>query len=274
MKIATYILIGLLVIVLAGGAYFYLSVYQPAAADLAKYEAAKPEQEKLKRTLSKYQEKEKQTSAWIAPAVETLKKGLAKEIADGTAEVVAVDNRVVVNIAEQVLFTPQSVTFAKESPQALANLAAVLKELKGMDISVGNSTEGAPAKGRGRKRVPAKDARSLASGRMVELVKYLVTKGGVAEESLIASSYAAKMPDQGFKIKNHKVILVVSPRSNTAAAEAPAAKAETKPAAATKPVGTAAATASAPAPAATAPVPAPSTPKPIPITRPAVTKVP
>ena len=228
MKIVTYILIGLLVVTLAGGAYLFLYVHKPMAVEYEKLKQGQPEFDRTRKELAKFKEREKQETAWIASAAEKLRTGLNKEITDGQAEVVVAGNRVVVNIAEAVLYTPNSVTFAKNSQQSLANLAALLKDFKDKDISVGNSTMPAPAQGKGRKRVPAKDARTLASARSTELVKYL-EKNGVPAEALIAGSYPSKLPERGFKLKEKKTIIIISAPA-MAAPETPGPKQVTIPA--------------------------------------------
>jgi hypothetical protein len=232
MKIVTYILIGLLVITLAGGAYFFLYMHKPMAVEYEKLRQGQPEFDKARKELARFKEREKQETAWIGAAVEALKKGLANDISAGKAEVAVAGNKVVVNIAEAVLYTPNSVTFERTSQQNLANLAALLKDFKDKEIFVGNMTVNAPAQGKGRKRVPAKDARTLASGRSMELVKYL-EKNGVVAESLIAAAYPAKLPERGFKIKEKKTVIVISMPA-MAAPEATAPKQETKPAPAAK----------------------------------------
>jgi hypothetical protein len=100
-------------------------------------------------------------------------------------------------------------------------------------------TVNAPAQGKGRKRVPAKDARTLAAGRSMELVKYL-EKNAVIAESLVAAAYPAKLPERGFRIKDQKTVIIIS---LPAAAAADAAKQEAKsaPAAKSTPTVTAAA---------------------------------
>lgn len=257
MKTVLTVFIALLLIGAGGAAFFYITVHQPLAEDLARLKAGQPEFDRARNELKKFRDREKQESGWTAPAVEALRKGLAAEIAADKAEVAASGNRVVVNIANDVLFTPLSVTFGKNSQQALANLASLLKEFKDKEIFVGNVTVPAPAQGKGRKRVPAKDARTVAAGRSVELVKFL-EKNGVPAESLVAAAYPATAPDRGFKLKAQKTVIVITAPA-AASAEAQAAKPEPKQA----PVS---------APAATAAAPLPQ--KPIPITTAPPKKVP
>jgi len=236
MKTVIYILIGLLVATLGGGAYFFLYEYKPVVADYEKMKQGQPEFERTRKELNQLKAKEKQESDWIGPVRDALKKGLANEIAAGRAEVVIAGNRIIVNIAEGVLYTPLSVTFARDGKPSLDNLAALLKELKDKEIFVGNMTKPAPAQGKGRKKVPARDARTLASGRSLELVKYL-EKNGVPAEALVAASYPAKVPERGFKIKEQKTIIIITaPASVSPEAAAPTQEAKTAPA--TQPTAT------------------------------------
>jgi len=251
MKIVTTIVIALLVLTLTGGAYLYQYEYKPMAVEYAKLQAGQPEFEKARKELAKYAGREKQETGWIDAARQALKKGLESEITAGKAEVVTAGNRIIVNMSEGVLYTPLSVTFGRDSKPALDNIAALLKELKDKEIFVGNMTRSAPAQGKGRKKVPARDARTLASGRSLELVKYLV-KYGVPAETLVAASYAEKVPERGFKIKEQKTVIVITAPASVSA-EAAATKQEAKAAPATQPTATPAtrstATASAAAPA-------------------------
>jgi hypothetical protein len=236
MKIVSYILIILLLVALGGGAYFYLYVHEPMAVEYAKLRAGQPEFDKARKEITALKERERLETGWTDSVKQALKKGLANEITAGKAEVAAVGNRVIVNIAEGVLYTPLSVTFARDSRPALDNLAALLKEFKDKEIFVGNMTKPAPAQGKGRKKVPARDARTLASGRSLELVKYL-EKNGVPAEALVAASYPAKVPERGFKIKEQKTIVVITAPAS-ASPEAAAPKQEAKTAPATQPTAT------------------------------------
>jgi hypothetical protein len=249
MRIVTYILIIILIGVLGAGAYLYLYMYQPMAAEHALLKAGQPGMEKA---LRKFQDQDKQERAWTGPLAGMLQSGLAAEIASGKAEVVVAGNRVVVNLAEELLYTPQSVTFAKDSQPLQLRLAGLFKEVKDKEVLVGNMTQPAPAQGRGRRRVPAKDARTLAAARSHELVKALV-RNGVPDASLVSAAYGAAMPDRGYKIKNNKTMFIIS-------AHAPAEPAAVQPVAQPQ-----ARPASAPAGTASAPSP-PQQPQPIPIT--------
>jgi len=235
MKIVTYLLAALLCAALGAAAIFYFFTFQPMAADYARIKAGIPELDKAKAELKRYKDKEKQESAWIAPLVETFSNGLNDEIKAGKAEVVSAGNAIIVNIAEDVLYTPGSKTFAKDT-QTLLKLASLLKKegLKGKDIFIGNATEAVAARGKGRKKVPPKDALTLASERSEELVKYL-EKYGAPQDSLAALAYSTKLPDRGFKIKNKKTIVMISAVPTANAHEAAAAQPESAPAPQSKP---------------------------------------
>ena len=149
------------------------------------------------------------------------------------AEVVPAGSALVVNIAEQLLYTPESKTFSKDT-QTRLKLTGLLKHdaLKGRDLFVGNTTESVAAHGKGRNKVPAREALLLASERSYELARSLV-KEGIQQESIAALAYSSKMHDRGFKIKNRKTMIVIGayPASVVApAAQAPSAQPAPAPA--------------------------------------------
>jgi outer membrane protein OmpA-like peptidoglycan-associated protein len=230
MKIVTAVLTVLLILTLAAGALFYLKAYKPMVEDNARMTGRIPELDKAKRELGQSKEKESKETAWLKPAIDALSAGLGNEIKSGKAEVLIAGNRVVVNIAEQELYLPDSYTFAKESPQIRANLLALLKgdAVKGKDIYIGNTTHAVPAQGRGRKKIASKDARTLAAERSAVLIKYL-EKNGVSQDALIAAAYSPQQPKMGSLIKDRKTVIIIeSPptvpvgATNAAAAQNPA----------------------------------------------------
>jgi hypothetical protein len=216
MKIVTSILAALLVAVLGAGAVFYLINYKPLAEDYTRMKAGLPAYEKANAELKKLQENEIKETGWIKAGVSALSTGLSKEIASGYVEVLSAGDKVIVNISEQALYLPGSYTFAKESPQLRSNLAVLLKRdiLKGKDIYIGNTTQTVPGRGKGRKRIPEKDARTLAAERSSALIKDFI-KNGLDQDALIATAYSANRPVIGVKIRDRKtVILIENPPKN------------------------------------------------------------
>jgi hypothetical protein len=210
MKIATYVVIALLILGLGAAAAFYFISYKPMTEDFAKMKAGMPGLEKERAELNKIKAQEKKESAWMSPAVDILSSVLSDEIKTGKAEVLTAGRRVIVNIAEDALYLPGSYTFSKESPALRAKLVTLLRknELKGKEMYIGNTTEAVPAQGRGRKKIPAKDARTLAAERSAALVKDF-EKNDVDRDSLIAAAYSSKQPEIGFKIKTRKTTIII-----------------------------------------------------------------
>ncbi len=210
MKIVTYVVIVLLIAALGAAAVFYFYMYQPMATDYARMKAGMPELDKAKAELKKFRERETRESAWINPAIDILSSGLSDDIKSGKAEVLSAGNRVIVNVSENALYMPGSYTFLKESQPLLRKLDSLLRDekLKGKTIIIGNSTEAVPAQGKGRKKIPPKDARTLAADRSAVLIKYL-EKSGVNQDALVAAAYSSKQPDIGFKVKSHKTVIII-----------------------------------------------------------------
>jgi len=210
MKIVTYILIALLIVTLGSTAVFYFNTFKPMAADYARMKEGLPGLEKAKTELKQYRERESKETAWINPAVDTLSVGLSDEIKAGKAEVLTAGNRVIVNIAEDALYLPGSSAFGKDSPRLRLILISLLRksELQGKEIYIGNTAEDVPAQGKGRKKIPAKDARTLASDRSAALIKDF-EKNGVSQDALIAAAYPSKQPEIGFKLKSRKTVILI-----------------------------------------------------------------
>ena len=227
MKIVTYVVIALLILTLGAAAAFYFASYKPMMEDYARMKAGLPELDKAKAELKKIKEQEKKETAWLGPAVDVLSSTLSDEIKAGKAEVLTSGNRVIVNIAEDILYLPGSYTFSKDSPALRAKLTTLLKrnELKGKDMYIGNTTEAVPAHGRGRKKIPAKDARTLAAERSAALITDF-ERNGVDQNSLIAAAFSSKEPEFGVKIKAHKTTIIIE---NPLAAPLVATKQDTTP---------------------------------------------
>lgn len=254
MKIFTYLLAALLIAALGAAGMFYYTTLQPMTADYARMKAGMPEYDKAKAELKKYREKEAKDTSWINPAVEAWSAGLADEIKAGKAEVVSAGAMVVINIAEDALYTPDSKTFAKDT-QTRLKLSSLLKkdEIRGKDIFVGNATDAVGVRAMGKKKVPPRDALALASERSMELVKAFI-KEGVPQESLAALAYTAKLPDRGFKLKNKKTMIIIGTFPAAAPAKVEAAPAPQQKAAPVVKPGTPPAAGAQPSPPKTIPI--------------------
>jgi hypothetical protein len=240
MKIVTYILGALLAAVLGAAAFYYFTTALPMTVENRKLKSGMPEFEKAKTELKKCKEAEQKATAWVAPVMDTAKREFVAEMNAGTAEVQSADTRVIVNISEKMLYIDGSVTFSKDSVAMLQKIGNLLRNpvLKDREIIIGNMTLPVEARGKGKKKIPAKDARTLAAERSMALVKYLVEKGGINQESLVAAAYPAALPDHGFKIKDRKTVVIIqAPAMIDLAGQKPAAVQQSKPASA--PTGTA-----------------------------------
>jgi len=232
MKIATSVLAALLLVTLGAAAVFYLKTHQPMAAEYEKMKSGMNELDKAKTELKKYREKESRETAWLNPAIDILSAGLSDEIKAGKAEVLSSGNIVVVNIAEDALYMPGSHAFLKESQQLLRKLDSLLRDdkLKGKQITIGNTTQPVPAQGKGRKKIPARDARTLAADRSAALIQYL-EKSGVNRDALIAAAYSSNQPEIGFRLKAQKTVIIMEnpPEGPTVTSKQEPAAPQTQP---------------------------------------------
>jgi len=210
MKIVTYFFIALFVVTLGTASAFYFNTFKPMAADYARMKEGIPGLEKAKTELKQYRDRENKETAWMSPAVDTLSVGLSDEVKAGKVEVLTAGNRVIVNIAEDALYLPGSYTFGKDSTRLRLILISLLRknELNGKEIYIGNTAEDVPAQGKGRKKIPAKDARTLASDRSAALIKDF-EKNGVSQDALIGAAYSSKQPEIGFKLKSRKTVIII-----------------------------------------------------------------
>lgn len=199
----------LLILGMAGtGAYFYMMIHQPMADDYARMKSEIPELEKARAELKKYRERER----WIPPAVESIKAGLKEEIEGGMAEVVSAEDRIIINIKEEALYTPESVTFSNEGTPTREKIASLLKDLKDIkdkEIYVANTTRPVAEKRKGARKIPARTALEIASDRSAALVKFFESKG-VPKGALSAVAYPDRMPDYGFGIKADKTVIIIA----------------------------------------------------------------
>lgn len=211
MRIVTYTLVVLFVAALGAAAFFYVNTFKPMAAEYPKMKVGMQELDKTKAELKRFKDKESRETSWLRPAAGALSAGLADEIKAGKAEVVIADHSVVVNLAEDALFMPESHTFTRESEKLLEKIESLLRsgELKGRQIAIGNTTEAVPSRGKGRKKIPAKDARTLAAERSAELVRYLEKKG-VDQNVLVAAAYSSKQAETGSALRARKAVIIIT----------------------------------------------------------------
>ena len=228
MRSFTVILIFLLLAAIGGGIFFYLTIHQPMAKDYARMKTGISDLDRATSELKQYREQR----TWVLPAVETFKASLNAEIKAGKAEVVAADDRVVINMKEDVLFNARAATFNRGSDQVLKKLASVLKNMKALqkkEILVGNAA-GAVGAQRGR-RTQGRDSLGLSMDRSLALVNALKRKG-IAGASLIAVAYPDKRKDSGFRITDRKVMVIIGyppvPEESTEAQKPTAPPAEPK----------------------------------------------
>lgn len=237
MKIVTAVLAVLLIATLGAAAMFYFNTYKPMDADYARMKAGLPELDKARAELKKLKEKENihiAQLAWIKPVIDALNTGLSEAIKSGKVEVLAAGNKVIVNIAEKALYLDGTYTFAQDSPQLRMDLATALKEkIQDKDITIGNSAQAVPAQVKKRKKIPGKDARTLASERSAALIKDL-EKNGVNQDKLISAAYPGKETALGIQIKGYKTSIIIEGAPMTAPGTAAAPQASEKTALDTK----------------------------------------
>ena len=228
-------LLGIVVIVTAALAAFYLLYYQPLTQDLedARREASLLAQEKstLKSRVSdlehmldelraesadletRVQEKEA-SLAELQSTQDQLVSELEQEIADGQIQVLRLKGQLRVDLVDEILFDSGEATLKPEGRTVLKKVASVLINANRI-IQVQGHTDNVPIKGRLAERFPTNW--ELSAARAVNVVRFLQEEAGLPPQSLSAtglSEYRPRTPndsDEGRQQNRRIEILLIPP---------------------------------------------------------------
>ena len=162
----------------------------------------------------------------------SLSRQLRKMIGTGTLEVMFRRGKMVVKFSDSILFPSGSAELTDEGRKALAEVAAVLKPMRGRRFTVAGHTDNVPVAG------TFKSNWELSTARAVKVVELLVQKG-VRPGSLVAAGYgehdpAASNHSKIGRQRNRRIEIILEPELRKLAlpervASAPAPKAAAKP---------------------------------------------
>lgn len=141
----------------------------------------------LERALEELRAREKQSQARLAVFTEMINKFRAM-IDSGKLRVRVVRGRMVVELAENILFDSGRSDLKKEGQEALAQVAAVLASIENRDFQVAGHTDNIPIKSA---RFPSNW--ELSTARAVVVTKWLTEKGLDANR-VSAAGYADTQP--------------------------------------------------------------------------------
>jgi chemotaxis protein MotB len=167
------------------------------------------EKGELQRALEELRAREKQAQARLAVFSEMVNKFKAM-IDSGKLRVRVVRGRMVVELAENILFDSGKSDLKKEGQEALTEVAAVLSSIASRDFQIAGHTDDIPIKSA---KFPSNW--ELSTARAVEVTRYLSTKG-VDPSRLSAAGYAETQPvasnaDPEGRKQNRRIEIVLMP---------------------------------------------------------------
>jgi chemotaxis protein MotB len=167
------------------------------------------EKGELQRALDELRAREKQAQARLAVFTEMINKFKAM-IDSGKLRVRVVRGRMVVELAENILFDSGKSTLKKEGQEALTEVAAVLASIPNRDFQIAGHTDNIPIKSA---KFPSNW--ELSTARAVEVTRFLASKG-VDPARVSAAGYAETQPvasnaDAEGRQQNRRIEIVLMP---------------------------------------------------------------
>lgn len=172
-------------------------------------EDSKRRQEEMQLLIAQLQEREKQASARLATFRNMLER-FHKMIASGKLRVRIVRNRMVVELAENILFDSGKADLKEEGQEALAEVAAVLQTIEGRDFQIAGHTDNVDIRTR---KFPSNW--HLSTTRAVTVTRFL-GENGVDITRLSAAGHADTQPvasndDATGRQQNRRIEIVLLP---------------------------------------------------------------
>lgn len=170
---------------------------------------SKRRQDEMQLMIAQLQEKERQAEARLATFRNMLER-FNKMIASGKLRVRIVRNRMVVELAENILFDSGKADLKEEGQVALSEVAGVLKEIEGRDFQIAGHTDNIPIKSR---KFPSNW--HLSTTRAVTVTRFL-GENGVDIARLSAAGHAETQPvasndDSASRAQNRRIEIVLMP---------------------------------------------------------------
>jgi chemotaxis protein MotB len=225
----------LVILVLAAAAAGYVLVYQPQREALAAAQVRAADQERqletmrsrvsdleavreeLQRTSTELQqqiaEKEKELQALRATQDE-LVSGLKQEIADKQVQVERIQDRLRVEMVDEILFDSGEVTIKPAGLEVLRRVGAILKKVENRRIEVQGHTDNVAISPALAKRFPTNW--ELSAARATNVVRFLQDDPKVDPAHLSAASFAEYAPrasndTAAGRRKNRRIEILLGP---------------------------------------------------------------
>jgi chemotaxis protein MotB len=172
-------------------------------------EDSKRSMQQLNKMVEELRARERQAQARLATFQNMLEK-FSKMIESGKLRVRIVRNRMVVELAENILFDSGKENLKPEGQEALSEVATVLASIKERDFQIAGHTDNIPIKSR---RFPSNW--ELSTARAVTVTRFLAEKG-VPALRLSAAGYADTQPVESNdtpegRAQNRRIEIVLMP---------------------------------------------------------------
>jgi chemotaxis protein MotB len=208
-----------LVVVLVGGAVgWYLTRYQPMQSGQAKllatfnergvelekirgelneikskYADVQSQMEHVEGELEKTVSEKKAALAELERAKRDFSSSLESEIASGDVLIEQRGDRLVVNVADKILFPKGEAEVSERGQALLKQVAATLSQIKTHDFQIGGHTDSAPIVSPSvLEHFPTNW--ELSTARATNVVRFLETEGRVPSGQLVAAGFASYRP--------------------------------------------------------------------------------
>ena len=226
---------GLLLIVLVAAAAFYLLEYQPQQESLTAAQAHWAEQERkskelvtrvsdlegvrdqLQKTSSELQqqvaEKEKELQA-LRSTQDELVSGLKQEIADKQVQVERIQDRLRVEMVDEILFASGESVIKPAGLEVLRRVGAILKKVDNRRIEVQGHTDNVPIKSALSKRFATNW--ELSAARATNVARFLQDDATIDPKLLSAAAYSEYAPrasndSEAGRRRNRRIEIVLGP---------------------------------------------------------------
>ncbi len=180
-----------------------LKAEQLARADLVKEKVAREgniqlltqSKEDLSRSLKEQEAERTAKEAEVRRLTEThekLKQSLESEIEKGDIRIKQVQNRLRINMIDQIIFDSGKAEITTAGLEVLHRVSEVLKSVTDKQIRIEGHTDTVPIGPKIVGRFPTNW--ELSTARATSVVRYLIDKGGLEEPHLAAAGYAYNRP--------------------------------------------------------------------------------
>lgn len=130
--------------------------------------------------------------ARIRAASETLQRSLAKEIASGDIEIRQMDNVLILNMRDSIIFSPDRADLNPRYTSVLGRMAAVFKDLPEKNIRVEGHTAVGVSSPETLRRYPT--SWDLGAARAISVLRYFREQAGIDGSRLVATSFGEYRP--------------------------------------------------------------------------------